>query len=271
MRLRANPSGHRYNVEVAGAGPALLLLHGFTGDGGAWHDFASDISGDFRVIRLDILGQGESDTPAQVASYAMSAVAADIIDLLNQLEITAAQLLGYSMGGRLALYLALHYPERFMSLMLESASPGLADSVERAERRRRDETLADKLEARGIDWFVDFWERLPLWASQANLPLTVLEAQRRQRLANDPRGLANSLRGMGAGAQPSLWQALSALTIPTLLLVGEYDDKFRRINQAMAEKIPKSRLVLIPSAGHNSHLENPAAFARAVRSFLQGV
>lgn len=270
-RLTATPSGHRYRVEVAGAGPALLLLHGFTGDSGAWRRFARETRGDFRVIGVDILGHGESDKPAAVASYSMSAVAADIIDLLDQLEMTAARLLGYSMGGRLALFLALHYPERFKSLMLESASPGLADSVERAERRHRDVALAAGIEARGIDWFVDYWERLPLWASQAELPADVLEAQRKQRLANDARGLANSLRGMGAGAQPSLWEALASVRMPTLLLAGEHDDKFRRINRAMAAKIPKRRLAVIPSAGHNTHLENPADFARAVRSFLQGV
>ncbi|MCY3778700.1 MAG: 2-succinyl-6-hydroxy-2,4-cyclohexadiene-1-carboxylate synthase [Chloroflexi bacterium] len=271
MRLTANPSGHRYNIDITGAGPPLLLLHGFTGDSNTWRDFALDMSDDFKVIRLDVLGHGKSDKPAQASSYQMPAVAADIIDLLNQLEITRARLLGYSLGGRLALYLALTFPERFASLALESASPSLADACERAERRRNDEALASKIEARGIDWFVDYWESLPLWASQANLPSTVLAAQRKQRLASDPRGLANSLRGMGAGAQPSLWGDLPNLRIPTLLLIGALDHKFRRINELMTKTIPDARLVPIPSAGHNSHLENPTAFAQAVRSFLQGV
>ena len=98
-----------------------------------------------------------------------------------------------------------------------------------------------------------------------------MKAQRNQRLRNDPRGLANSLRGMGSGAQPSLWHDLPTLTLPTLLLVGALDDKFRRINEAMAAKIPSATLDIIPSAGHNTHLENSAAFALAVRSFLQGI
>ena len=108
-----------------------------------------------------------------------------------------------------------------MSLLLESASPGMADESERAERLRRDAALADRIEQQGIEWFVDYWERLPIWASQARLSQAVLKAQRNQRLRNDPRGLANSLRGMGAGAQPGLWQSLPCLPIPALLVVGE--------------------------------------------------
>ncbi len=271
MRLSARQSGHRYGIEIAGAGPPLLLLHGFSGDSATWRDLAPAMPQDFRVCRLDILGHGESDKPAAAESYRMSAIAADIIDLLDQLKIERAHLLGYSMGGRLALYLTLHYPARFSSLVLESASPGLADAAEREQRRLRDEALANKIETRGIEWFVEYWERLPLWASQANLPAGILAGQRRQRLRNDPRGLANSLRGLGAGAQPSLWRDLPTLTAPTLLVAGDLDAKFRRINGAMAQKMPNASLAILPAAGHNSHLENPAAFTRALRSFLQSI
>ena len=201
----------------------------------------------------------------------MDAIAADIVDLLDQLALKRAHLLGYSMGGRLALYMALRYPARFRSLILESASPGLADATERAERRRRDQALADAIEAQGIQWFVEHWESLPLWASQAHLPPEILQAQRQQRLSNHPLGLANSLRGQGTGAQPNLWPQLPALQLPTLLLVGAADAKFLGINQAMAARLPRAQLQLIPAAGHNTHLENPPAFSRAVRSFLAGL
>ena len=269
MVSRKTASGHRYHIEAAGAGPALLLLHGFSGDRSTWRGLRQNLSRDFQLVCLDILGHGKSDKPASPSSYRMPDLAADIMDLLQQRQITAAHMLGYSMGGRLALYLALRYPGRFASLALESASPGLAEAAKRAQRRRQDEDLADRIEAQGIGWFVDYWESLPLWASQNRLPAEVRAAQRRQRLGNDARGLANSLRAMGSGAQPSLWHALPSLTIPTLLLHGELDDKFHRINAAMAEKMPNAQLVCIPSAGHNTHLENPAAFARALRSFLQ--
>ena len=140
MRYKAASSGHQYNIEISGPdrGRPLLLLHGFTGDATSWPDLVSDMSDSLRPICLDILGHGKSDKPESVSSYHMPAVAADIIDLLEQLNIAQSHLLGYSLGGRLALFLALRYPERFMSLLLESASPGLADESERADRRRRD-------------------------------------------------------------------------------------------------------------------------------------
>ncbi len=270
MRLQATTSGHHYQVEIVGAGRPLLLLHGFSGAGGTWQPVAKKLASGWRVIMLDMLGHGASASPAMVECYRMPAVAADIADLLDQLETKRTHLLGYSMGGRLALYLALRYPARFESLILESAAPGLADSSDRAQRRRRDQALADRIQAQGIKAFVDYWERLPLWASQSRLPPEILEAQRQQRLANSALGLANSLRGLGAGAQPNLWPRLPALQLPALLLVGAADAKFRRVNEAMAALMPKTQLRLIPAAGHNTHLENAPVYYQQVISFLAG-
>ena len=270
-RYRAATSGCHYNLEVVGAGETLLLLHGFSGDCSSWDDAARRLQGEFQVIALDILGHGASDSPTDKACYRMSAVAADIIGLLNQQCLNDVHLLGYSMGGRLALVLALRYPERFSSLILESASPGLADDMARAERKRRDHELADKIEAHGIEWFVDYWERLPIWESQSRLPKTVLRSQCNQRLRNNPLGLANSLRGMGTGAQPSLWRELPDLKLPALLVAGELDDKFRRTNARMAESISRAQMAVIASAGHNVHLEQPERFYAVLRSFLKGI
>ena len=268
MRLQSATSAHHYHLEIVGAGEPLLLLHGFSGDCTTWRQIATTLAARWRVLMLDILGHGASDKPPKPDSYRMDAVAADIMSLLDQLTIRRTHLLGYSMGGRLALFMALRYPARIHSLILESASPGLAESSERVQRRSRDNALADDIEAKGIPYFVDYWEGLPLWASQSELPSETLGSQRQQRLRNCPLGLANSLRGLGTGAQPNLWPELPALRLPTLLLVGEEDDKYRRINQAMAARMPKAQLRLIPTAGHNTHLENAPAFCREVSSFL---
>ena len=150
------------------------------------------------------------------------------------------------MGGRLALFLALRYPTRIPSLILESASPGLADERARAQRRQHDNDLAEKIEARGISWFVDYWEGLPLWASQSD---ELIRRQRNQRLANNPLGLANCLRGMGTGAQTNLWGALPRLALPSCLIVGERDAKFRQIYQAMHAAMPHAHLSIIPLPG----------------------
>ena len=269
MRYRAATSGHHYNVEVDGDGDALLLLHGFSGDSSTWEAVGRQLRDDYRLITFDILGHGLSDKPADATSFRMEAVAADIIDILDLMQIKKTYLLGYSMGGRLALYLALHYGARFRAVILESASPGVDDEQERTTRRERDNALAAQIEARGLEWFVELWERLPLWASQAGMPAEVLAAQRLQRLSNSARGLANSLRGMGSGAQPNLWDDLQELELPILLIAGALDDKFLSINEQMAARIPHSRLSVIPSAGHNTHLEQPQAFAAVVQSFLQ--
>lgn len=267
-RYQAGRSGHHYNLEIYGSGVPLALLHGFSGAASTWDAVAEELADDFQLVAIDLLGHGASDTPRDISSYRMDSVAADIIDLLAQLGLATPNLLGYSMGGRLALFLALRFPEQIRSLILESASPGLADERARAQRRQHDKELADKIEARGIAWFVDYWERLPLWASQSD---EQIERQRSQRLANNPLGLANCLRAMGTGAQPNFWGALSSLTLPICLIVGERDAKFRQINQAMRADMPKARLSIIPAAGHNTHLEKPAAFCRELCSFIDYV
>ncbi len=265
-RYRAANSGHHYHIRIRGAGQPLVLLHGFSGDASTWRAVMERLADSCQCFAIDLLGHGLSDAPADIASYRMDSVAADIVDLLDELELTKPNLLGYSMGGRLALYLALQYPFRFGALILESASPGLADAGARADRRWRDGDLADNIEANGIASFVDYWESLPIWATQSE---GQIRAQRPQRLANRPRGLANSLRGMGTGAQPDLWTQLPNLKAPACLIVGERDEKFRRTNQLMARAMPQSSLSVIPAAGHNTHLENPAAFCRSLRSCLQ--
>jgi len=264
-------NGHHYDLKISGQGQALLLLHGFGGEKSMWAELRAGLDSEYRVIAIDILGHGASDKPAQVCAYHMERVSCDIVSLLDELRIPECHLLGYSMGGRLALYLAMGYPARFRSLILESASPGLADDVEREGRRRQDGALAERIETMGTAWFVDYWERLPLWKSQGKLSEDILSAQRKQRLGNSATGLANSLRGMGSGAQPNLWPRLEQVMMPALLLVGERDSKFVAINQLMARQMPRADLRLIPDAGHNIHLERPLVFQEQVNSFLSGL
>jgi 2-succinyl-6-hydroxy-2,4-cyclohexadiene-1-carboxylate synthase len=263
-------NGVRYHTVRHGLPTAvpLLLLHGFTGSSVNWAEHVSVFSNQFSVITVDILGHGRSASPPDPNRYAMPQVAADLIALLDAWRIEQTALLGYSMGGRLALYLAYHYPERFSQLILESSSPGLAGEEEQAKRRQSDEALADWIEANGIEAFVDRWEALPLWASQQQLSAEIRQRLRQQRLQNNPVGLANSLRGMGTGAQPSLWAHLPTLSLPTLLIVGELDTKFVAINQQMSDRLANGRLHIIPQAGHTTHLERPELFCTIVTTFL---
>lgn len=257
-----------YNYVVAGQGPALLLLHGFTGSATNWAGLQTALAEDVRTIAVDLPGHGQSDAPADPARYAMPRVAADLDALLDHLQVGRAHLLGYSMGGRLALYLAWRQPHRWRSLILESASPGLATATARAARVAQDEALASFIEREGMAAFVARWEALPLFATQQRLPGAVQQAHRAGRLENRPQGLAGSLRGMGAGVQPSLWGKLPDVAVPVLLLAGEEDAKFVEIARQMAAKLPQAYLEVVREAGHTVHLERPHDYASLVRQWL---
>ena len=267
---KATLNGEQYYYWLEGAGRPLLLLHGFTGSSAGWKQFLPAWGGAHQLIAPDILGHGRSAAPAEPARYTMAAVAADMVALLDHLGLAQVDLLGYSMGGRLGLYLVCHYPDHFGRLILESSSPGLATAAERTARRAADEALADRLEAEGVEAFVARWEALPLWASQVGLPAEVLAAQRAERLAQRPIGLANSLRGMGTGAQPSLWDRLSGLDRPVLLVNGALDQKFVSTSTFMAALLPQVSLETLPGAGHNSHLERPEGYATLIARWLAG-
>lgn len=238
----------------------IVLLHGFTGSGQSWQTFTPALSEQFQVITPDIVGHGENIAP-DIDSYHMQNAAKAILSTIKE----PFHLLGYSMGGRLALYIATHYPEKVKSLILESASPGLKTEIEREARKKNDNALADKIEANGIEWFVDFWESLGLWDSQS----AELKAKlRKQRRANNPQGLANSLRGMGTGVMPSLWDKLPTLSMPVKLIAGDLDAKFVGINREMAKLMPDVNLSIVAEAGHTVHLEKPEAFLQLVQGFL---
>jgi len=189
-------------------------------------------------------------------------------------EITALahdeplDLVGYSMGGRLALAYTARNPGRVRSLVLESASPGLATEEERAARRDADEALALRLETGGMAAFVDHWEALPLFESQRALPEEVQARHRALRLRNHPASLAASLRRLGTGCLPSYWGSLPALGVPVLVLVGGLDRKFTEIGRRMAAALPDATLAVVPDAGHTVHLERPEAWLEAVTPFL---
>jgi 2-succinyl-6-hydroxy-2,4-cyclohexadiene-1-carboxylate synthase len=280
--MRYSTNNIALNVEERGAGQPLLLLHGFTGSAQSWSSLMERLAQQRRVLAVDLIGHGLSDAPADPARYTMEHATADLLALMDALAVDTLDLLGYSLGGRVALHLALAAPQRMRRLVLESASPGLDDADERAARVAADEALAARIERDGISEFVAYWEEVPLFASQRCLPVDLRERQHAQRLLNSPRGLANSLRGMGTGAQRSLWNALGQLTMQTLLIAGELDIKFVTIAQAMVEATVVAaqhaalaqnaeqvvQLAIVADAGHAVHLEQPERFLELVNTFL---
>jgi 2-succinyl-6-hydroxy-2,4-cyclohexadiene-1-carboxylate synthase len=268
IRLRDEVS---LRVVVVGAGPPVLLLHGFMGSADTWGDrILSTLARSHRVLAVDLHGHGRSDAPVDPGRYAMKTVVADLDHLLGQLAVPRADWVGYSMGGRIALAAAVLIPERVSRLVLEGATAGLEVEAERRERRESDELLAQRLEREGLEAFLDAWAAQPLLATQRRLPQAVRTAERERRLRNRPEALAACLRGLGAGTQPSFWDQLGEVQSPVLLVTGEEDRKFTALAERMATVLPSAQHVVVHSAGHAVHLEAPQAWLEAVTPGLSG-
>jgi 2-succinyl-6-hydroxy-2,4-cyclohexadiene-1-carboxylate synthase len=261
-------NGVRYHVEQCGDGFPLVLLHGFTGAASTWKPFCPMWGQHSTLLMVDLIGHGGTESPGDMARYDIQKAANDLKELLDQLGIEKADLLGYSMGGRTAITFASLFPERVRKLVLESTTPGLVNSEDRDARIQQDHKLADKIESEGVERFIDFWESIPLFRSQLNLPEEVREQIRSQRLRNDPVGLANSLRGMGTGAQPSWWNQLENFDFETLLITGELDEKFCKIATDMASRLPNPTYLTINGCGHAIHVEEREKFGTIVSEFL---
>ena len=259
-------NGSCLSVEIKGGGPAILAIHGFTGNGATWDFLYEAVRTEYSLVCPDMLGHGASDSPGNPLLYDMEHTIVALREMLDRLAITRVHWLGYSMGGRIALAAAIALSERTYSLTMESASPGLSGAEERDGRRETDEALAQQIEQRGIREFTDYWESLPLWQSQASLPAAVREGLRAQRLTNNPAGLANSLRGLGTGRQPALYDRLHIKT-PTLFVAGEEDIKYVTIAQAMHRAVTGSRIKIVLDSGHAVHMEQPEIFNRTIFEF----
>jgi len=238
-----------------GAGRRLVLVHGFSQTGACWGPVAADLAATHELVLVDAPGHGGS-----------SSVRGSFADGAARLATTGgvATYVGYSMGGRYVLALALARPDLVTALVLIGASAGLASADERSARAAADESLADHLLTIGLPAFLDEWLARPLFAG-----LTEAMRFRAERLANAPAGLASSLRLAGTGAQPSLGRRLPELTMPVLLVTGALDTKFTTIAAEMTAAIgPNAAHVILPDAGHTAHLENPDAFLATLREWL---
>jgi len=257
---------HLY-TELKGAGPALLLLHGFTGSTKTMWPLGETLTNRRTVIAVDLPGHGRTGLlPPPGQSFASTLDS--LIDTLDGHGIEDADVLGYSMGGRIALGLVAKHPDRVRSLILLGSTAGISSDTERAARRRTDSSLAENIAQKGLEWFVDYWAELPIFSSQTRLDDSTLAEARKQRLDNDPDGLIASLLGSGTGSQPSFWEDLDLIRNQVLLLVGEEDIKYRRLAVRLASRLRKASTAVISGAGHAAHYENLPAVTKAITEFL---
>lgn len=255
--------GIAYDARRTGGGPAVLFLHGFTGRGADWRPFLPAVraTGHSTVV-VDLLGHGRSDAPGDPAAHAIERQAAALAAILRRLDAVSAVVVGYSMGARVALRLAVDDPALVAGLVLESPSAGIADPTERATRLAADRALADRLEHDGLEAFLRAWEANPLFAGEHRLPQRRRDRIQRARARNTVTGLAASLRGAGQGAMDPLHDAIRAIRAPTLIVAGALDPAGTTRAQVVADAIPGSHLVVLPHLGHAPHRESPTTFRR---------
>ena len=260
--------GITWHIRESGAEglPPLVMLHGFAGSSNTWDLLVSRLNEQFRVLLIDLPGFGGSSLPER--GFGLWELSDALAELTHIISLPKAYWCGYSMGGRIALHVALQHPGIVNKLAVIGASPGIADSNERAQRRASDAELAANIRARGIEWFQEFWSNLPLFASQRMLDSDTQAWLKQERLANDPEGLALALESWGPGEQEWLLPKLADLRCPVLLMAGERDDKFLALSQQIAHVIPSCELAAVPNAGHAAHIENPEVVSRELRDFF---
>jgi len=233
---------------------SVVLLHGFSATRRAWDDVIARLEGErYRPLALDLPGHGQAagERPISFAAC-VAAVLADAPERFT--------LCGYSMGGRVALQVALAAPERVRRLVLVSSTAGIEDPVERAERRQADQRLAEELQRAPLEAFIERWRSQPLFAQD---PPAVDALAREDQRRNRPDALAAVLRGIGTGEMEPLWHRLGELRMPATVLVGARDAKFLALGGRMVELLGDGELVVVPG-GHVLPLENPQAVARAL-------
>ena len=249
---------HGLHAETWGRGDPVVLVHGFTQSGPAWGPIGVELGRRHQVTALDAPGHGRS---AEVQANLTAGA-----DLMAASAPARAAWIGYSMGGRYALHVALQHPDQVERLVLVSATAGIDDAAERAARRRSDEGLATRVEEEGLEPFVRWWLEQPLFAT---LPPEAAELD--SRLTGTAAGLASSLRLAGTGAQEPLWDRVSSLTMPVLVVAGDLDTKYVQLAERLAATIGSSaRLAVIAGAGHACHLERTDRFLAVLEPFLEG-
>lgn len=242
---------------TTGVGPRIVFVHGFTQTGRSMVPVAERVATfGYQTAVVDLPGHGESTN-----------VRADLRRTADLLAATTgpAIYVGYSLGGRVCLHLALNSPHVVHRLALIGASPGIVDDDERAVRRTADDQLAQHILDVGVQQFIDEWSAQPLFAG-----LQLTDDDRSDRLRNTALGLAESLRLSGTGTQLPLWDWLVALNMPVLALAGELDAKFVPIAERIAASVPKGTFGQIHGAGHAAHLQQPMQVVTRLEIWLRG-
>ncbi|HEX6982746.1 MAG TPA: 2-succinyl-6-hydroxy-2,4-cyclohexadiene-1-carboxylate synthase [Balneolaceae bacterium] len=246
--------------------PYLLMLHGFMGDHRVFDHLIEDLDKFCNPVTIDLLGHGKSSKPEESNRYNENKQVSDILGVIEKLDITPLFLFGYSMGGRLALKIALSAAKTFKGLILESTTCGIAGEDQRKERQKADEKRAQQIE-RNYEEFLFKWQNLELFQSPLPPNQELTNSYRDVQRSQNPESIAASLRGFGTGSMTPACDQLKSLDLPVLLMAGTKDEKYQHINSSMAEQFLNATFSSI-KAGHRIHLDNPQNFVQEINNFL---
>ena len=266
QRMYFDLGEYRYGLTIVGDGEPIVCFHGFSESSYTWDSI--NLPG-YRLIRIDLIGHGDSDIPEEGAAYTIPKMIEDLHTVIYHMVGDRYYLMGYSMGARIALSYALEYEREIKGLILESGSVGIASDTERAKRRKADEELAVHIENHDGAWFATRWAKAPIFKSQKQLLPAVTELIQLRRAHNSPYALACTLRGSGQGVMPYVGDKLEKLSLKGLYVSGALDTKYTTIGRDVFGKLPNFTYVIVEGAGHNVHIEKPQLFERAVLDFLQ--
>lgn len=255
----------RYHIQIKGEGKPLICLHGFSENISTWKLIELDR---YQLISIDFIGHGKSDKPFSSNYYGLKVMIKHLNNLIHKLGFNKYSMLGYSMGGRIALAYALTYSNEIDKLILESTSYGECGFINRLKRRRNDLNLAKNIRENGIEWFNEYWGNLSVFKSQMKLPKDITDDIRKRRLLNEGYALSNTLLSTGQGKFPCLKNKIVNLPMPVLYISGEYDKKYKKVGNDFEKSKLNVKHKTISGVGHNTHVEYPNAFVEALSEFL---
>ena len=246
--------------------PRIIFLHGFLGSGSDWLPIARELQENYCCVMIDLPGHGEAlfHQPVNPDGFFEQTVEA-LAELVRKTASPPCFLVGYSMGGRIALALLLRHPDLFAKAVIVSASPGLRTEKERTQRCESDEGVARKIEI-NFEGFIKFWYEQPLFSTLKSHPL-FKETESRRKI-NDPHSLATALRVLGTGRQPSFWELLKENSVPISFFAGEKDERYVEIGRQMVKLCTCSVLEFFALCGHTLQLENRELFLDRLQFFF---
>ena len=263
----------KYDLHYYSAGnpekPCIIFFHGFLGSGLDWEEIIVRLSYDYYCLAIDLPGHGKTRVHGSTTAYSMDSFVSSFTKFVKNSNFINPSLVGYSMGGRFAMFLTISVKNLWSAAILESATPGLRNDKQRIERQTKDNKIAVRLEKEKLEDFLTDWYKQPLFKTLGKSKN--FDSIFKRRLENNPEELAKSLRMMGVGVQPSLWEACRTIKIPILLLAGEFDRKFSNIKRDMKSANSDFNVRIIPNAGHNVHAEEPDEFYKQIYKYLTSI